>query len=58
MNKKIKEFHEKEKKKLMNSQLYGTLPLFKLPEPTNREREALGRKMQMYGNKSIPNYFF
>ena len=57
-NKKIKEFHEKEKKKLINSQLYGTLPLFKLPEGGMREREALGRKMGLFGNRSMPNCFF
>lgn len=38
-SKKVRENHEKEKKKLMNTQLYSGLQLMRFPDGNQRERE-------------------
>ena len=38
-SKKVKDNHDKEKRKLLNSQLYSGMQMFRYPEGNNRERD-------------------
>lgn len=58
MSKKVKENHEKEKKKMVNQQIFAGFPFFRLSDynMNGKDREQMYRKMHNF--MQSPNKFF